>query len=192
MPTGPIKYPDEQDLLAAIRLGDPSAFETVFKRYYALCCDVSASVVDCYDTAEELSSTLFGKIWERREGWDPVEGIAPYLIRGIRNLSLNYIRDTGLRARKHQEYSGITDIPWMGDSPNAPDKASEDQDVRTRIWSTVATLPKATQVVLAMRWRHGLTWDEVAAATGSSPAAVQMQFHRARLVLQKKLEGLVS
>ncbi len=178
---------DDQLLVKKIREGDSGAFETVFRRYYSMLCDISAVVVGSYDAAEEITSDVFARIWERREDWEPVSGIRPYLIRAVKNRAFNFVRDTSLRKIRGEIKSHEGDIPGMGDAPMLPDASVEAADNAEILWEAIGTLSAHTQMMLTLRWKHGLSWEEVAEATGSTSLAVQMQYMRARKILKEKL-----
>jgi RNA polymerase sigma-70 factor (ECF subfamily) len=179
---------DHDQLLASkVREGDTVAFETIFRRYYAMLCDVAAVVVGDYESAEEVTADVFARIWEHRTDWHPVGGIRPYLIRAVRNRAFNSVRDASLRRRKGESRAVEGDIPGMGDAPPLPDELVESEDVAVLLWNAIGTLPPTTQMMLTLRWKHGLSWDEVATSLGSTPIAVQMQYMRVRKVLKKKL-----
>lgn len=190
----PVDFEEENEhLVTKVREGDAVAFETIFRRYYPMLCDVAAVIVGSYESAEEITADVFARIWENRGAWNPpAVGVRPYLIRAVRNRSFNYVRDSSLRRLKGANKATESDIPGMGDAPLSPDAQVESESVVKLVWDAVASLPPTTQLMLTLRWKHGLSWDEVAASIGSNTIAVQMQYLRARKVLRARLSGLIE
>src|SRR6266446_2322272 len=58
---------DDERLIALIRAGDLSAFETVFRMYTESLCTFAQYVVGSRDIAAEIVQDVFLRIWQGRE-----------------------------------------------------------------------------------------------------------------------------
>jgi DNA-directed RNA polymerase specialized sigma subunit len=54
----------------------------------------------------------------------------------------------------------------------------------------MAKLPERRRLILSLRWKHGLAWDEIAAVLGVTSAAVQMEHSRILASLRAELRIL--
>jgi DNA-directed RNA polymerase specialized sigma24 family protein len=68
----------------------------------------------------------------------------------------------------------------MPDRAAQPDEAAVNQDEFRRTLEAVHTLPELDRTVLLMRAEQELSYEEIAAATGLSAAAVRIRVFRAR------------
>lgn len=81
-----------------LRLGKLESFEWLYCRYfekvYYFCLSFTKSPAD----AEELTSDVFVKIWQKRAGIDPTVSLKPLLFKITRDLSWNFLKQ---KARKN-------------------------------------------------------------------------------------------
>lgn len=67
---------------------------------------------------------------------------------------------------------------------NAPDP-----DVRIAVWAEVDALPARQRAVLYLRYRADLTFEQIGAVLGISPAGARAQASRALATVRKRLTG---
>lgn len=178
---------DDVVLLGQIRAGDASAFETVFRRHYTGLCALAAGYVRSAAVAEEIVSDVFGWIWTHRTTWAPTVSLAAALYGVTRRRAIDAFRARRSEERRYEVAPG-SDEPWRGKGESAPaDAEAVTQDTRARLWDVIASMPEGQRTVVALRWRHGLSWDEIASATGTSVVAVKRQHGRALVWLRERL-----
>ena len=78
--------------MARVRLGEESAFESLFEAYYASLCDFVQSFLHSAESAEEVVQTVFLRIWEQRATWEPTTGVRAYLFAACRNQALGILK----------------------------------------------------------------------------------------------------
>jgi len=61
-PTAPASDAAEREWVARVRLGDESAFESLFEAYYASLCDFVQSYLRSAESAEEVVQTVGEKL----------------------------------------------------------------------------------------------------------------------------------
>jgi RNA polymerase sigma-70 factor, ECF subfamily len=81
----------EKYLVESIQKGDYQAFEILFQTYYPALCALGRSMVHSKETAEDLVSDIFLKIWEDPENLNATQSLKGYLLRSVRNTCINYL-----------------------------------------------------------------------------------------------------
>jgi RNA polymerase sigma-70 factor (ECF subfamily) len=180
----------EQEQLECIRAGDEQAFEQLFKAYYRNLCNFVHGYVRSRETAEELVQTIFLRLWEKREGWEPVAGVRAYLFAACRNQSLDYLKHQ--RVVERSAALGRLDIErevLAGPQPVQPDEATHATELAEAIRRAVQELPERRRAVVVLRWQHHLTNLEIARALGISVKGVEAQVTRALVALRERLSA---
>ena len=92
----------DQSLLDALIKGEEAAFEKIYKSYFALLRNYSASIVGDSDAAYEIIQNIFVALWENRKNLDREKSLRNYLLRSAHNNSLRYLKTQSLHLQ-HQE-----------------------------------------------------------------------------------------
>lgn len=171
---------------AAIRAGDETAFRQLFDLLYGPLLGFARSIVRDEAVAEDVVQEAFVRLWDRRERLDEEIPLRAWLFRTVRNLALNFRRDTTTRER-------LLDDPAAADSAavpramSAPDAATEGSDLQGRVSVLVAELPPRQREALLLSRVEGLSHAEVAAAMGCAPRTVNNHLVAALGTLRKRL-----
>jgi RNA polymerase sigma-70 factor (ECF subfamily) len=164
----------ENDLVVRIRAGDEQAFEVMYLEYYPPLCAFVVSLVGARDLAEELVQDVLCRVWELRRQWHPAGGtLRGYLFAAARNRALNHIRRRRMEADVAQ--IAIRDaLPLgAGQRTSIPDTDAERADFMRAFGQAIAELPPRCREACLLRWRHGLTYPETAAAMGVTVKAAE-------------------
>jgi RNA polymerase sigma-70 factor (ECF subfamily) len=141
---------------------------------FTVAYELLGSAADAEDTVQEA--------WLR---WDGVgadgqaEVIDPraYLVRIVSRLALNRLRAV---SRRKEEYVG----EWLPEplltTPDVADDVELAESVSMAMLTVLETLTPTERAVFVLREVFDLPFDEIAAATGKSPAAARQIAHRAR------------
>jgi RNA polymerase sigma-70 factor (ECF subfamily) len=151
--------------------------ERVFREHYARTVAVAARVLGSRDQAEDVAQEVFLAFGRCSV---PAGEAAGWLSVAAAHTALNLIR--GGRRRTLRELvagRGPETVPDVADDV----VAGED---RRRVRAALVRLPRRQAVVLVLR-HSGLSYAEVAAAVGMSPASVGTTVRRAESALRKEL-----
>jgi len=96
------KAQEDLSLLDALIKGEEAAFEKIYKSYFALLRNYSASIVGDSETAYEIIQNIFVALWENRKNLDREKSLRNYLLRSTHNNSLRYLKTRALH-QLHQE-----------------------------------------------------------------------------------------
>lgn len=154
----PIQSLADDDLLAAIRVGDSDALCTLLQRYWPRLVAYSQGILGGNDGGEDVAQEVFIRVWERRLEMEQTGTVVGYLYRSTRNLSLNAVRDRKLRETRQRE-SELLPAP----RPD-PLQAAEAEALRNAVRSALSALPPRRREVIVLSRYHGLSHREIAEA----------------------------
>ncbi len=163
------------DLVERARQGDRDAFGALFRAHHAAIFRVARARLP-QAAAEDAAAETFARAWValpryRRTG-------APFVswLYGIaRNVTADAVR-RGARSEPVADPEQPARDPWTG------------RDDHLDLLDAIASLPEEQRRVIELKYLLGLTNDEVAAALGKSPGAVNAQQWRALRALERFLE----
>ncbi|HEX3233641.1 MAG TPA: RNA polymerase sigma-70 factor [Gemmatimonadales bacterium] len=187
-PSTPPAAPAESALIDRIRSGDEPAFEQLFRAYYQPLCDFARSYVRSRETAEELVQTVFLRLWETREAFDPAAGVAAWLFAACRNRSLDHLKHRRVVERTESTGGAAGEpAPALGAPPPAPDEAAQLAELAQAVRDAVDRLPERCRATAILRWEHQLTHRQIAQTLRVSVKAVEAHLTRARAALRDRL-----
>ncbi len=133
---------------------------------------------DAMDVTQEAFLRLH-RHWNRR---DPSRPLAPWLYSVLRNLSIDV-----LRRRATRKECGMESVaPGPSPLPN-PEVQTGQEELKQRLWREIQRLPETQREVLLLRDWHGLSYAEIAEATGASVTAINSRLHDARVRIRERL-----
>ena len=181
--TPPTVTPDE--LLPALRLGDPSAFDAIFREYYTLIVAVAERVTRERALAEEIAQDVMLELWRLRERLDFPGPLRAYLCRAARNRALNHVR-----------HLRVVDsaAPTLASEERAPPRASdllEESEINAAAAEAIESLPPRCREVFELSRLSGLSYGEIADQLGISTKTVEVHMGRALRTLRDALEAWI-
>ncbi|MEV0721892.1 RNA polymerase sigma-70 factor [Micromonospora purpureochromogenes] len=153
--------------------GDPATetFVALRNLLFTVAYEILGSAADAEDVLQET--------WLRwvKVDLDQVRDQRAYLIRITTRQSLNRLRTM---QRRKEAYVG----PWLPEPLLTPPDTAEDvelaESVSMALMLVLETLSPTERAVFVLREAFEVSYDEIAAAVGKSPAAVRQIAHRAR------------
>jgi RNA polymerase sigma-70 factor, ECF subfamily len=172
---------EDRALLQRIQAGDEGAYDSVFRTWYPVLVRVATSLVRDPDAAEEVAQDVMVELWRRRHVLDAGVSLGGYLLRSVRNRSLNQLRH--LRVRKQSE----ADIEASYQTPAASDHPVVAEELATAARIAVEELPPRCREVFELSRVHGLKYSEIAAALDISVKTVEAQMGKALKIMRERL-----
>jgi RNA polymerase sigma-70 factor, ECF subfamily len=172
----------ERRWVHAIRAGDASAFEALFREYHARLCSFAYRFTGSRDIAEELVQETFLYVWQHRETLDIRDSMKTYLFSSVRNASVSWLR----HERVVSQSTGQTTELFRSSSDTA-DHELESTEIISAVRMAIARLPEGSRMVLTLHREQGMTYREIADVLGISPKTVDAQMGRAFKALRKYL-----
>jgi RNA polymerase sigma-70 factor (ECF subfamily) len=190
MKQAPERAPDarERDWIEGIGRSDVAAFEAMVRAYGPQLARFAVGLVGSREDAEDIAQDVLWRVWDGREGWRPTASLRAYLFTAVRNRSLNLLQRGRIRAR----YQEATQQAARHDAelstlPSPADGLYEAEDriaVLAALRRAFAGLTERQQSAVRLRYEHGLTFPEVAAALAVSLSAAEKIVARALRALR--------
>ena len=174
---------EDEELLSELRNSDKSAYEVLFRKYYApLFRQIWYRCKD-RDLADDIAQESFVRIWIRRADLNPRLPLLPFLI----TISLNLLRDNQKHdavALRHRE--SIPD-PEASRDPG-PDEQADANLLQERISEIVnRDLSEKCRSIFILSRVEGKDNAEIASLLSISTKVVENQLYHALKVLRRKL-----
>ena len=177
----------ERAQIERIRAGDATAFEGLFRMYYAALASFAFAHTDSREVAEEIVQDLFLSIWARRAEWEITTHLRSYLY----VATLNRVRSFRRSQRVQQAATYVLAMERNnGDEREAPERTDDalaHSEALTAIRVAIAALPERTREVFLLNRDGGLSYREVAVRLGITVKTVEFHMGRALASLRERL-----
>ena len=137
-------------------------------------------VGDAHRARDVVQEAFLRLCREERAGVD--DHLAAWLYRVTRNLAMD-VR----RREKHMERTNSAVVDERGGTGQAPDAAAEAGDEHAKALRALGALPETQQEVVRLKFRHGLSYREIAEVTGLSASHVGVLIHEGMKTLRRRL-----
>ena len=172
---------DNRELLERLRSGDQTAFDTIFRTWYAPLVRLAEGLVGTRAPAEEIVQDVMLELWRRRETLDAEGSPRAYLFQSTRNRALNHLRHLKVQRRGEPHVIGEASLRPVADAV----LVEEEIDVALR--DAVGALPDRCREVFELSRVHGLKYAEIAGVLGISVKTVEVQMGKALRSLRERL-----
>jgi RNA polymerase sigma-70 factor (ECF subfamily) len=171
---------DESNALLAKQIGqhDPTAFATLFARYYSLVFNVCLRMLRHRQDAEDVTQETFSRVAKYLHRWDSRKPIEPWLIA----IAGNRCRTHLSRKKSFQ--------PLSSTAEPATDRSNQVRDAETlreEVNLALMTLPENQQRAFQLFHEQSLNYAEIADRLDCPVGTVKTWVHRARMKLIEQL-----
>jgi len=150
---------------------DEAALETLFREHFASLTDFAARYLGDRESAEEVVQDVFLEVWTRRNRTRFRTSARAYLYRSVRNRALNRLDRRRVAGRFRRLLAATEPVP---SAPPVDPAAGLDVDPLHRaLGAVVGALPPRTRLAVTLRYYHGLSHRDTAAAMGISVKGVE-------------------
>lgn len=184
---------DDTELVERLRRREEAAFETLVGRFQKKAFAVAFGLLGDHAEAMEVVHEAFIKVFRSIDRFRGDSSLYTWLYRIVVNLSLDH-----LRGRKHLPADSLTYIDEEGeesgeerhesDSIHHPDRIMESRQLRDGLNRALARLSPDHRAVIILREVEGLSYGEIAEATGCTMGTVMSRLFYARRKLQEMLK----
>ncbi len=134
------------------------------------------------DVAQETFVRAYRALRRYDAGRTAALRLRPWLYRIAANLTRNAIRTRGRSAQPHGG-----ELPDAADPGPQPAQIAADRLRDRALYAAVARLPASRRIPLVLRYFQDLSYEDVAAAIGTTPGAARVAVHRALAALRTEL-----
>ena len=179
------------EVMAKTLIISPPQFGEIYRRNRDKFVTVAKSYVREEHVAEDIVAEAFTKFWDNRDEMEEVMLPEAYIMKSIKHLSLNYMRDKLNRQRISREFS---DDKIRALEAEIAFLSSEDSgflfesDVIAIFKNVMDALPELTQDIFYASRFHGMTYKEIAQKYGVSERKVKRDITKVLNILRIALK----
>ena len=152
-------------------LEDQQAYKELFTSLYSYLFRFAKTLVKDKETAEEIVSDVFIKVWEKRKKLQKIHNLKVYLYIATRNIAFNY-----LDKQKRTATNPLEDIPIELTSVYIdPEQLMITADMLALIHLAINQLPPQCRIIFKLTKEDGLKYREVAEILNLSIKTVENQ-----------------
>lgn len=184
--------PDEE-LMSLCACGNRRAMDVLVSRYHGKLLDFAYRHLGDRDRAADIAQTAFLRVFEASSTFQSRSSFRTWLY----TIAMNLIRDD-FRRRNVRKESLISEMetvePLMVEKTPAVSMETSiaDQMAASEMWQAVDKLPEAQRSAVTLRFRHDMTYDEIAQVMGAPSGTVKSWIHFALKKLRTELQPMKS
>lgn len=161
---------------------DYLAFEAIFKATYRRLCAYAHQLVISHELAEEIVDDVFCNIWRNRKRIHITSSFQSYLIRSVRNRSLDCLR----QSRDERKYV-LEQAERLECRQSIASEKMIYEELCQQIDAVVKNLPEQCGLIFRMSRYQDLSYREIANTLKISIKTVDTQIGRALKSIRKSL-----
>lgn len=163
-------------LFKEIQQGSKSAFNELYHIYYSRLLFFAKQYTKEEESAEEIVSSLFVRLWIKRDNLVVILNPEVYLYVAVKNASLNFIRSTKRRLVLLSEEDKMSSKDTFENNCRS---SLEEKELVKLLAAAVAALPEQRRIIFKLIKEDGLTAIAVAKILGLSKRTVENQLYKA-------------
>jgi RNA polymerase sigma-70 factor (ECF subfamily) len=185
MQQAPARAPEVRDgeWIEGIGRGDAGAFEAMVRAYGPQLARFAGGLLGSREDAEDIAQDVLWRVWEGRGAWRPTVSLRAYLFTAVRNRALNLLQRDRIRARYQVATQQMAQYDAELQEVASPADVLNAEEDRLALVAALrrafAGLTERQQSAVRLRYEHGLTFPEVAAALAVSLSAAEKIVARA-------------
>lgn len=169
--------PDDRDLIAALKAGEPDAPRQLIDRFGAIVFSLCLRMLRHRQDAEDVMQESFLRALRGMRGFRDDRAFRPWLL----GIAANRCRTAlGKRARRRTFNAEIVDRP-------DPRRAGDTDDLAAEINRALDQLRPEYRLVFILYHEQGLLYEEIGAALERPIGTIKTWLHRARAELAETL-----
>lgn len=167
--------PSDEQLMLALRDGQLSAFEALFRRHYETMRALCARMAATSDGGDDLAQETFLRILRYRATFRGDARFTTWAYRIARNVCLEQVARTSRERR-------VTES-WAAEGETVTSPTGRGDEIAQLEAAMQALSPEHREVLVLCRY-HGLPFTEIGEILGCTAGAARVRAHRALLALR--------
>jgi RNA polymerase sigma-70 factor (ECF subfamily) len=185
---------EDRALIVKAQSGDHAAFRALVERHQRRAFSVAFALVRDENDARELVQDAFLRVFKSLDSFEGTSSFFTWLYRIITNLSIDLIRKPSRQVAPLDENQADREdadsplFPLVSRIDGAdPADAVRRREIGARLQTALDALPPYHRSVIVMREVEGLSYEEMATASGVSKGTIMSRLFHARQKLQRAL-----
>jgi len=170
--------PDDIKLMERCRKGDRQAFEVLLVKYEKPVFNAAYRMLNSPDDARDVTQTVFLKVFEHLDQYDPRYRFFSWIYRITLNESINWLKK-----------SNRLDV-LDGDTPDArggPEQEAGNAQLSEGMQAALMTISPDYRAVVVLKHLLGCSYQEIGEVLEISENKVKSRLYTARKLLQETL-----
>ena len=187
----------DNELVRDFIAGNDAAFTQLVTKYKDSLTNYLNVTVGDYEIAADLCQEAFLRVYKNIRRYSHIYQFSTWIYRIATNLAIDELR---YRKRRGQVYyrnvwagrqSGEGHEFEITDLRHGPREEVLSRERRQVLGDAIRSLPEKYRTAFIMKEVQGLPYEEIAKALRTSPGTIKSRLHRARELLQRKLENYI-
>jgi RNA polymerase sigma-70 factor (ECF subfamily) len=186
-----LPIPTDEEVVERVLSGELAVFEVLMRRYNQRLFRVVRSIVDHDDEAEDVLQQTYTSAFEHLRQFAGRAKFSTWLTRIAVHEALARLKQ---RQRLRPVDFSAADNAGLVPLSRAPsaERVAVNQELTVLLAKVVGELPVELRIVFALRIVEGASTSESAACLNLSEANVKVRLHRARALLQARIDGQIG
>lgn len=179
---------EENKIIQQLKQGDDRGYRYLFNVHYEPLCHVAFGFLKDRFLAESVVGDVIFRLWEKREELDIKISLRAYLVRAVRNSSINYLNQEYVLK---ESYGDLTDEmvnakSTLKFSNQYPLATLIEKELESELAKAIDELPKETKIVFQLSRFEGMKYAEIAEKLGISVNTVKYHIKSALSILTSR------
>ncbi len=181
---------DDARYIARALAGDERAYGELLARYRSRVLGLALRMVQNTDDAADIAQEAFVRAFQALSTFDVTKSFGAWIAKITANLCIDHFRrrrlalvslDAPIEAERGDRAREVADT-----APIADDLLGQ-SEAELRLDSLLASLPPRYRVVVILRYKEDLAYEEIATVLGIPLGTVKARLHRAHHLLKRRL-----
>lgn len=178
-------------IIEKLKQGDEKAFKYIYDCYYVFLCRFANQLLHDPALAEEIVDDTIFYLWEHRLEVEITYSVRAYLIRAVRNRSLNELNS--LRHREELRFSSFTlpenreFLDMVFDPDEHPLGYLLERELEDELMKSIEELPEECRAVFKKSRLEQKKYEEIAAELNISVNTVKYHIKNALAFMQRRM-----
>lgn len=177
----------EEQIVEGVKAGKDKAFRELYDVYYRRLFCIARQYLQDEFIAETIVSDVFFHLWESRKSLLIQTSLNAYLIRSVRNYSINYLQKNYVEKEVSLNNIDITS-PLLFLSDDYPLGHLMEKELAQKIHEEINALPEETRRVFILSRIEELKHEEIATKLNISVNTVKYHIKQALSILRERLK----
>lgn len=163
-----------------------SSFNTIYDNYFETIIRIAYRFTGDLEAAEDLCQDTFVKYFERYGDKKDLDKALFFLIKIVKNLSINYERRKKIEYKIFRQYKNESATYENETALSGLVKKEQISDIQ----KALLLIPYKYRLPLILKEYENLSYKEISELTNSSISNVKILIHRAKNIFKEKIEEI--
>lgn len=178
---------EDEAIILRCQSGDKEAYGLIVRKYMKRAYFTALGLVGSHDGAMDLSQEAFVRAFRAIDRMDAKRRFFTWYYQILRNLCLNFVRDSKRHARPFSEVSEHT-LRKIQDDSHETSYGVESSEIKELVWKGLNELKEGQREIIILKDFQELSYKEIAEALDIPIGTVMSRLFNARQALKTKLE----